>query len=800
MPPWEAVNTQYQAVSQLIAKYAADYPALFAMMREDSGLEKFVGGETPEEAQLKIGDALNTVLGNIRKTRAALQTDDLDYQDLKPIHQQLFDGKRKGPNTSTDWSKNYEKWVGNYDVKDHEMTEFWITLGLGGVAAVAFIVAEIATAGTATFFIAAGVGLTAGATQAAMSWEKYDDLATAAEANVREDLKLVDKSQADAALVNAVLDTAFLFLDIYGPAKAARGFFTSSARAGTVAATKITLTGLEQMPRHLAQGEVGKAIAQYGVEETVKKSGKSVDDLVKIVGENSEAGKALSAYKRAGGLDLGKAAEALPNLAESIKKGMSLGEADKLVMASVNQNGAAKTIQMAGGWKKLAAALGDGTTSGKFLKQWRDGVYADLEKFVNSTLRKADDPDMLLKKTGTDAFSSDLDISFLGPRASANREAGFNFLQGRLGVGDRKELSAMLDMDLFTDPRRMHLYDQLDPAIRSTIQNEAAALERSIIFNQRLAQAEKQGNKVLAAKIEEQMKMLNIPKQQFKELTAESIQALSKEIDNLHAQLAKATDPATKQKLAREIAEKQAFINASEKGGYFSGGGVRKFVTERDKLMSDTEIAKYPISNPAIANAVFDQLPKLDKAAAELRKVAQSAATAEADDVFKALKDFGKYGDRLSESAQLLLGKGRNTQLDDLATKLKKLIEDARPVSEKVDTLVAHKQADALEQYIPLMKKLNADKVAIVNDAIADLNKLESIMDDLLTVINKTSGLEKNPKAIATVQELLKAQASLISAREEMVKSLNKFKDRSIIAASTGGRAGRAAKEYEDAK
>ncbi|MFS0701396.1 hypothetical protein AB6N24_15610 [Cellulomonas sp. 179-A 4D5 NHS] len=227
LPAWEQVNEHYQRISALIAGVANNNPAIFAAMRED-GLGS-LRGDDPQVALQAVGTTLRKVLTDIDASGPKIADGDLDYRDLVPIHQQLFSGTTRGP-TQTDWSKPLAQDVAKQVLADHEASEFWISLGLGTLAAAAFVVAELATLGSATFFIAAGVGLAAGGIQAGRSWEQYFDMAQAADATVRDNLSVLSQGQASTALLGAVVDTAFLFLDAYQVG--AKGVQVAAEQAG----------------------------------------------------------------------------------------------------------------------------------------------------------------------------------------------------------------------------------------------------------------------------------------------------------------------------------------------------------------------------------------------------------------------------------------------------------------------------------------------------------------------------------------------------------------------------------------
>jgi hypothetical protein len=272
------VKEHWDSVNAVITGFANRYPAIHALVAEgdETGLADLAAGG-PQEARQVIGRVLTEVLDNIDETIPKVG-DDLDDRDLKPIHHQLFNGLEA--RSGTDWSQRIPRWAAEDLLSDHEATQFWISLGLGTLAAAAFIVAEIATLGTATFFIAAGVGIGASAIQAGRSWEQYEDLATAADAAVSDDLALVARGQVDAARVSAIMDTVFAFLDVAGPAarvvRGARGAAagTRVLGEGTEAATEETL---ERGTRETAEATAEEGLERGG-REAAEAAGRTAEE------------------------------------------------------------------------------------------------------------------------------------------------------------------------------------------------------------------------------------------------------------------------------------------------------------------------------------------------------------------------------------------------------------------------------------------------------------------------------------------------------------------------------------------
>lgn len=280
---WDEVKKQYDRLTGTILGLSNQYPSIYALVRDEK-VGEFTKADSAQ-AKAIVNQSLNNVLKYIGITIDKINDNDITFYDLIPIHAQLFDGSKKGP-SGIDWTNEAYKWAAQDDISRHESKEFWITIGLATLAAAAFVVAELATAGSATFFIAAGIGVGIGAGQAVNSWDHYRNLAAASKSNVNDETALVTSGQASAALFEAIVNTAFVFIDLYAPLakgiKAGAKVAEGAAEAGAKAAGKEALEKAE------------KDLAAQAAEEAAQKSAEkqAAEKLAKEVGENS--GKALS--------------------------------------------------------------------------------------------------------------------------------------------------------------------------------------------------------------------------------------------------------------------------------------------------------------------------------------------------------------------------------------------------------------------------------------------------------------------------------------------------------------------------
>jgi hypothetical protein len=104
-------------------------------------------------------------------------------------------------------------------------------MGLGTLSAALFVLASLATAGlAAAVLLGAAAGVSGGL--AINSWQDYLELQAASQTNLSGDTALVSSGQATAALMTAVLDTVFAFLDTYQAARGVAKLAAPLARAG----------------------------------------------------------------------------------------------------------------------------------------------------------------------------------------------------------------------------------------------------------------------------------------------------------------------------------------------------------------------------------------------------------------------------------------------------------------------------------------------------------------------------------------------------------------------------------------
>jgi hypothetical protein len=236
------VKEHYDTLDTAVKKVLADSPAVYAIVTNgEAGAAKDFAKQDTGQARAQLSTAMTRMGAKIDEA-VPLVGDDLDYRDFIPVHQQLM---ATGP-----FSGELEKAIIARDVEGHEMGKVLRSLALGALSAAAFLVAEFATAGMATF-IAVAVGVGASVGNAAISIEDYLDKAKAIDAHTgdaRNDI--VTSEQVDSALFQAVMDSALAFIDgavgIVSAASKLGGPAAKLLEAAEAGAAKLGTAGLSE--------------------------------------------------------------------------------------------------------------------------------------------------------------------------------------------------------------------------------------------------------------------------------------------------------------------------------------------------------------------------------------------------------------------------------------------------------------------------------------------------------------------------------------------------------------------------
>jgi hypothetical protein len=654
-PTYDEVMAQWTQLIQAEAQLVRKHPSAAFFIGEGGDPGKLKNEQDIRVARAEISGALDDLEGKIDKA-IPLIGDDIDFNELVPIHGQLMGGTPGG--STTVWSKPVEKAVAKETISDANMMDLLASLGVGTLAAALFVFSELASGGLASFlWAAAGTAVSAG--QAAKGWKDYTDLAAANKASINPEEMLVSGEQVDDAMLSAILDTVFAAVDAFqgvkGALKVARG--GKAVLEGGKAGVK---TGGAALLRNLRAAEnpaatLAKAVQEVGLEEARKLSGLGFDDLAKIAGESTDLGKrfAMLAEKGAGAMsDATKALVAqLPDVAK-----LSPEEGKKVLAAGLEQYGFKGVLQKTGGWAALksapAMAAKDGPAAA--LEAWRASLVKELGQFMEEESGKMSKA----VRTGTKEASSDLDVQLLGGTAADLQQRAEGWLAGRLGT-DVKGAKKLLDAEIFIDPTRAHLIDlmkDIGEDARAQIQGRMATYEQQMIYGARLRQAGK-GTKDEAKILQEAADRHITPFEGFAALSPALQKQTAARIDGWMTELKDPANASRRAELIEKVAKDQAHINASHPDAYV-GGGVALWVSGRgdllDPLSDVRKIAEGLNVDPAdLAKATAAQRISaalsegkwLDAAVRQL----SSGAGGDVEQLTKAVRNIGKHGARAAE-------------------------------------------------------------------------------------------------------------------------------------------------------
>jgi hypothetical protein len=196
---WDEIKKVYDDLDMLVQARLAVNPTLFPLVRgnkEDPEKTGTVARGSQADALGTIGGGLRETRENIAKTRPMLKS---VAEDLEPIHGQLLAG------TASVNGRNW-KTVAFYETLGRDIVEqkkpgpWWAELGLMSAHMGVYVVAGIATGGTAL-----AIGLAAkGVADVALSQARADVLESASKTNVTTKTGLVRDGQVDEAKADVI--------------------------------------------------------------------------------------------------------------------------------------------------------------------------------------------------------------------------------------------------------------------------------------------------------------------------------------------------------------------------------------------------------------------------------------------------------------------------------------------------------------------------------------------------------------------------------------------------------------------
>jgi Domain of unknown function (DUF4157)/Bacterial protein of unknown function (DUF922) len=212
---WAKTKEHHTKLTAAIDDQTKKNPMVFALYKDDDkrNLDQVALGDDQTKAREAMADSLTKVLANIGKTEGLVQDVNGEFiLELWPIHKQLLE--------TVTWKEPFHQAVAKNLVDEYQEAKFWDAIGVGTMQAALFVVAALTGGGAAVFLL--GINALATGAQAAASWDKFMKLDAAAHTNLSETTALVNQGQADAQFMDAILMTAFAFIEAYGALGAAR--------------------------------------------------------------------------------------------------------------------------------------------------------------------------------------------------------------------------------------------------------------------------------------------------------------------------------------------------------------------------------------------------------------------------------------------------------------------------------------------------------------------------------------------------------------------------------------------------
>lgn len=458
-------------------------------------------------------------------------------------------------------------------LKEYGDNKLVSTLILSAVALALGIIGAIPTGGMSLAAAGGVAGAQVGSAVigGAMLWQ---DVATFRLEDQASIIDLVD----DPSTFGLLLDMGLSLLDLKGLTQLSKAFAPARAAANSRSLARASLQNLE--PGRAGSIALRNAVAEMGINETCAVSNRSIDDLVRIAADDPTLVAKLRAAQVAP-FSLDQVHAAMKELGSAPPARVSeIGEA---MARAVDLEGALPVLRATGGWDKVVLAFSDGSPVSQRLMGWRDDVVGGELRDFGATLTKgSSDPNGLVRTGTTGKPSNDFDWSTLGPHSAANRDATYQFLEARFGLA-RGEVHVMLHGDLFTDPRRLHLYDELEPGLREKMARAETESSEKFVYNRMLHEAKQRNvSPEYQQKLVAKMEARGLGAPGYIEMTAGDIRRLSVQIDDWHQALQSAATIEARERLVTQIGQAQGQINAIERGGYLTGGGAAGFARVPD--------------------------------------------------------------------------------------------------------------------------------------------------------------------------------------------------------------------------
>lgn len=488
-----------------------------------------------------------------------------------------------------------------------------------------------------------------------------------------------------------------------------------------------------------------------------------------------ELSAGLRAFEAAGAAAAGavnpKAAEqAAAAYVKTVKRWLDESGDNAMAVVVLSGDAVVKRGEKLVGWKRVAAALDaagpEGRALGERMERWRaqqlESVIHDAKKLGQA--RGAGE--VVIKRTGTARFSSDMDVNFLGPDAAMLRNTAQELMQKRFG----QQWGNMFDGTFLLDPRRLHLFDQLPSAQRAPIeavmvkesQLNALARMRNDIYkasgskDAAVQATVRRDADRLNFRIEElatqwRVSMAEVDKRatDARKLMRDPglVHKLELELDVLHGRFNAATKPGERAALAEHIAVRQSRVNTANPEAYLTPGGVDLFVTGRDDLAGLGQLRNPTAREIVKAMRGIGPLSASMKHMAAIDNLAMLHHTELAGSLHEQLKGMAKYTERLLLSTDHVAKQPALPGADPAAEALQaRIVERLTPLIDANDLFnrLADGMASTKKGAAKLMKQ-----ASLTHDVEQAFKLLQQHLDELIAT--SRSGALADTQRLATL-------------------------------------------------
>jgi hypothetical protein len=327
----------------------------------------------------------------------------------------------------------------------------------------------------------------------------------------------------------------------------------------------------------------------------------------------------------------------------------------------------------------------------------------------------------------------------------------------------------------------MHLLDQLPADVRARVAALQGARENEMMLKLMYQQAEASGDKAGKEAIEQMMAASGVKPGAVTIISKSEIPLWQQKLNGLQQDLLDPAKAAQREQTIQEIAGIQAQINVSEGGGYFTGGGVRREVTEREAEAMTGKGANEPLGaykpgGAAPAMTISQQHMALLDNALKLMQSSASLQTAKSiDEVAGAIKSIGKYGQRFTNEfgrdGLKVMGKVPGAdRFAALADRFETWLLQAKGDTGSLAKLAEKAVEDPAVKVLTMQERLalKGEAQALTREVNGAVGDFMSVLLEAHAELNHVTGLANIPKTFAGTQAYIVVHGKLLMVKDNV--------------------------------